>query len=341
LLRLLNNQTMDTNKLKLYLFLSRFPLLQKSYSLQVIAIACLGSLIPLLTFIMYVAIEPSLDLDHFLTILIIVAIATFLGIGLIVYLLNGLLFPIHLTSTLLHQYLNEEKKELFQIPTAFETIASKNAVGQLIIELQYLINKLDLLNHSQKKGATLDPLTGIPNYRIGKALLHLDIARARREKKSVLVALIEVSNLKEISRQFGHQIGDIVLIQVAGILSKSIRESDWIARWDENRFLMVLWNFHDATPTLLFMRIQQKPILIPVKDLSPICLTIGAHEYEANRKMPLKQEVETLLVNVEEHLSEVKKNKGGELVLNNSQCSNCEALANCTHQIRQRRIDFC
>jgi diguanylate cyclase (GGDEF)-like protein len=332
---------MDTNKLKLYLFLSRFPLLQKSYSLQVIAIACLGSLIPLLTFIMYVAIEPSLDLSHYLTILIVVAIATCLGIGLVVYLLNWLLFPIHLTSSLLHQYLNEEKKELFHIPTDFETIASNNAVGQLIIEVQYLINKLDLLNHSQKKGAIFDPLTGVPNYRVGKALLHLDIARARREKKSVLVVLIEVSNLKEINRQFGHQTGDIVLIQVAGILSNSIRESDWIARWDENRFLMVLWNFHDATPTIVFMRIQQKTILIPVKDLSPICLTIGAHEYEANRKMPLKKEVETLLVKAEEHLSEVKENKGGELVLNNYQCSTCEALANCTNQIRQRKIDFC
>jgi len=331
---------MDTNKLKLYLFLSRFPLLEKSYFLQVIVIACLGSLIPLLTFIMYVAIDPSLDLAHYLRIFIVVAIATCLGIGLVVYLLSWLLFPIHLTSSLLHQYLNEEQRELFKIPTNFETIASKNAVGQLIIEVQYLINKLDLLNHSQKKGATFDPLTGVPNYRVGKALLHLDIARARREKKSVLVALIEVSNLKGISRQFGHQIGDIVLIQVAGILSNSIRESDWVARWDEDKFLVVLWNFHDATPTLIFMRIQQKPILIPVKDLSPICLTIGAQEYEANRKMSLKEEVKTLLVKVEEHLSEVKKNKGGELVLNNYQCSNCEALANCTHQIRQRSIDL-
>ena len=331
---------MDTSKLKFYLFLSRFPLLQKSYSLQVFFIACLGSLIPLLAFIVYVAIEPSLDLKHYLTIFIVVTIATFLGIGIVIYLLSWLLFPIHFTSRLLHQYLKEEKKELFQMPAAFEAIASQNAVGQLIIEVQYLINKLNLLNYSKKKGATFDPLTGIPNYRIGKALLHLDIARARREKKSILVALIEVSNLKEIGHQFGSQIRDIVLIQVAGILSNSIRESDWIARWDDNKFLMVLWNFHDATPTVIFMRIQQKPILIPVKDLSPICLIIGAHEYEADRAMPLKQEVDTLLVKLEEHLSEVKENKGGELVLNNSQCSNCEALANCTNHIRQRSIDL-
>lgn len=291
---------MNTNTF--YSTLSHLPLLRKSYILKIMAIACFGLLLfPWFTFSLYLLVDSSLNLnDNFYHLIIVILLATIVGIIITFSLLYWLLYPISLSSTALQQYLNEEQKS--QLPTHFE-----DSVGQLMTVVQYAIKKLDLQKHQITHFPSHDPLTGILNRRAGEERLRQEIARARREGKQMLVALCDVKQLKKINEQFGHEIGDACLTLIVKVFSKSIRESDWIARWHGNQFLMVLWDFNHITPTAIFMRIQRQKIQMPVKALEKISLSIGAYEYQSNQESDIKTELETLLMRLDDALSQVKK----------------------------------
>jgi diguanylate cyclase (GGDEF)-like protein len=313
---------MNTHNFKLYQTLSRLPLLRNSYTLKMMLIASMGIVLPPLMFTIYFLNHASLSISD-ITVLLL---ATIIGIIVTTYLLDWLLYPITQTSTTLRQFLNGEYKPQ---PITHEETVFKDSMGQLMTEVQYMTHKMDLLNHSLKDYSTFDPLTGVLNHRAGEALLRLDAARARREQKPILVALVEVEQLQMLSEQFGYHIGDIYLTEVAKILSKSVRESDWIARWKGNQFLMVLWNFHDAMPTTIFMRIQQQSVKIPAKNLPQLSLTMGAYEYKPNHELELSVDITKLLVNVEDTLSQIKQNHRGNIVLTQKQYLEDEDSIDC------------
>ncbi len=291
---------MNRKKLKLYSILSQLPFLRNSYTFKIIIIVFMGCLIPLLTLIVYLTVSSSLSIDGNLNFLVVVLIATLVGMVSILLLLYWLLYPITLTSTTLHKYLNEEENP--SLPAGFQ-----DTVGQLMTDVQYTVEKLNLLNQSLKSSPAIDPLTGILNRSASKKRLRQEMARTRRENKQMLIALFKIEQFKKINEQFGYRIGDTCLIQVVDILSKSIREGDWLARWKEDEFLVVLWDFHDISPIKVLKRIQQ-PIKIPIEKPLQITLSIGASEYKGNINVDIKIELERLIILLEEALSEVKQN---------------------------------
>ncbi|MDM8561403.1 diguanylate cyclase [Candidatus Parabeggiatoa sp. HSG14] len=297
---------MNINNLKLYLALSRLPLLRNNYNFKIIAVALTGILIPLTTLIVYALVNSSLSFHYNLNFFIVILFATLVGAIITFLLLHWLLYPITLIVTAQREYFTNEKKS--QLPTD-----GKDTVGQLMSYAQYTIEKLDLLNNSFKYSSTIDPLTGIPNRRAGKERLRLDMARTRRGKNSMLVVMVDFDSLKNITKQYGPHIGDICITQIANVLSKSIRGGDWLARWDEEQFLMVLWNFNHKNPTTVLERIQQQSIKTPLRELLQINLCIGACEYSGNKDLDPETDLETLFSRLEKALSQVKltQEKGG------------------------------
>lgn len=293
---------MNIQKLKLYATLSHLPLLRNSYTFKIITVAFIGYLIPLFTLIAYLMINPSLSIDGNLEFWLVVLVITLLGMVGILFLLYWLLYPITLTSITLHQSLNHEKTP--QLPAGF-----KDTVGQLMTDVQYTVEKLDLFNHSLKSSPAIDPLTGILNRSASKKRLRQDMARVHRENKQMLVALLKVNQLKNINEQFGYRVGDTCITQIVEVLSKRIRESDWLARWHEDQFLVVLWDFNHTTPTTILRRIQL-PIEIPIEEPLLMTLSIGACEYKKHSELDLTSELERLLIRVEKVLSQVKHDKG-------------------------------
>ncbi len=298
---------MDTNKFKIYSAFSRLPVLRKSYAIKIMSVALFGILMPLLALICYLAINSSLNLNDNFNIIIIVSLATLVGIITSLSLLYVLVFPVQAISTGLQQYLNEGQKP--QFPTGF-----RDSMGQMITSVQYMIEKLDLLNNSIKFSNMIDPLTGIPNRQASKEHLRQDMARIRREGKQMLIALLDVDQLKVINESYGNNLGDVYLTQIVETLFKNIREGDWIARWDDNQFIMVLWDFNNTIPTAVLERIQRQSIQTnPLGDLLQVDLSIGACIYKGTSNT--KNNLETLLICLDEALFQVKQTGKGGVVL--------------------------
>src|SRR5829696_2275178 len=85
-----------------------------------------------------------------------------------------------------------------------------------------------------------DPLTGCMNRRSLEARLRSDLRQAKRRGSTVAVAAIDLDHFKEINDSKGHPVGDIVLQQVAAIMKMTARDTDSVARFGGDEFVIIL-----------------------------------------------------------------------------------------------------
>jgi len=91
----------------------------------------------------------------------------------------------------------------------------------------------------QEQAAT-DALTGVANRRRFLHSAEAEIKRALRLSQPLSVALIDIDFFKQINDNHGHQVGDQVLTQFAGICTEHVREIDLVARIGGDEFAILL-----------------------------------------------------------------------------------------------------
>ena len=299
---------MNYNRFKLYSILAQIPWLHKSYNRKVMLIVFIGLQLPLLTLLFYIAVSSTLSFYEHYLLVVVILLTTVFSTALVGLLLFLILYPINLVATTLYQYISEEKRT--PLPVGYE-----DAAGKLMTYIQYMIDKVELFSKSLRNASNLDPLTGIQNRRSGEEHLRQDMARARRAENQILVALVDIDQLQNINDHFGYHVGDVCLTQIAEILSKSVREGDWLARWDGDEFLIVLWNFNHVQPRAVLERIQRQTIKTPMGELLKISLSVGACEYRGDTDFATDTDMETLLIHLEEALSKVKQAGGSGIAI--------------------------
>lgn len=86
--------------------------------------------------------------------------------------------------------------------------------------------------------ANHDPLTGIPNRSAAEAFLERHIKLTGRHGTPVSVIMLDVDHFKTINDRLGHDAGDQVLIRLTAVLGAHVRETDILARWGGEEFLV-------------------------------------------------------------------------------------------------------
>ncbi|OCC22757.1 hypothetical protein MB02_15215 [Croceicoccus estronivorus] len=88
--------------------------------------------------------------------------------------------------------------------------------------------------------AQTDPLTGLANRRRTLTQLEKCVVRSRSDAKSLSLVVFDIDHFKRINDTFGHQVGDEVLIRVADIARKQMRDFDLLGRTGGEEFVWLL-----------------------------------------------------------------------------------------------------
>lgn len=101
-------------------------------------------------------------------------------------------------------------------------------------------HELQKVNEKLMELAHVDPMLEIGNRRSMDEELVRISERARRYGRPYSIALIDVDNFKKYNDNYGHQLGDDALVEVAAALKKAVRSADSVFRYGGEEFLVVL-----------------------------------------------------------------------------------------------------
>lgn len=87
--------------------------------------------------------------------------------------------------------------------------------------------------------AIRDGLTGLFNHRYAKERLDDEFDRATRFDRELTVLFMDLDHFKFFNDTHGHQAGDEILQILAGLMTEAIRESDTLARWGGEEFIVI------------------------------------------------------------------------------------------------------
>ncbi len=88
--------------------------------------------------------------------------------------------------------------------------------------------------------AGVDPLTGLGNRRAFDEALTVAIAHSDREARPLVIALVDLDNLKRINDRYGHVEGDRCMREVARVLERAVGPHDRCFRWGGDEFVVVM-----------------------------------------------------------------------------------------------------
>lgn len=105
--------------------------------------------------------------------------------------------------------------------------------------------------------ATRDELTGLVNRRAMLELMALEHHRSLRSGRPLLLAQLDIDHFKPINDQHGHATGDRALQAFAGTVRASLRDTDVLARWGGEEFVLILSDTSTEHARELLERIRQ------------------------------------------------------------------------------------
>ena len=133
--------------------------------------------------------------------------------------------------------------------------------------------------------ATTDALTGLYNRGYGSQLLNRELARAERSGQPLSFILMDVDYFKSINDQFGHAIGDQVLIEISKTLQGRIRDVDMAARWGGEEFVIILPDTPLAGAEKVAQQLQTGIRSLTKPDSNHLSMSMGVTEYRANESV--------------------------------------------------------
>lgn len=139
--------------------------------------------------------------------------------------------------------------------------------------------------------ATTDVLTGLANRRQLDDWLAGEIYRSRRYGRVFSVLMIDLDHFKCYNDTYGHEMGDLLLKQVASIFKKNLRTGDWPARYGGDEFVVILPETDINGASCIARRLQNAvaEITLPPSnaDSCPkITLSVGIASFPGSAESP-------------------------------------------------------
>jgi diguanylate cyclase (GGDEF)-like protein len=127
-----------------------------------------------------------------------------------------------------------------------------------------------------RMAASRDPLTGLMNRRVMESVLKREFTRALRYNHPLALAFMDLDDFKSINDRYGHDVGDNVLRHVGHQIVQMSRESDIVARYAGDEFIIILPGTKYDKARQMMNRLSQYLLQKPfIQDGKPIRLSLS------------------------------------------------------------------
>jgi diguanylate cyclase (GGDEF)-like protein len=123
-------------------------------------------------------------------------------------------------------------------------------------------------NAELERLASHDVLTGLPNRALLMDRLKRGLSRWERQGQKATIAFVDLDHFKNINDTLGHTAGDRVLLSTAHRLKSSLRQSDTVARFGGDEFVLILENPHNGVAHTLVLQRLLETLCEPIPDLA-------------------------------------------------------------------------
>lgn len=184
--------------------------------------------------------------------------------------------------------------------------------GQLVRAIRYAIERhhllKDLLGRARQELLAMglvDGLTDLYNRRAFYALADRQLKIATRTSKELLLLCVGVDNLKWIQDTLGRHEGNLVLVEIAGLLKRTFRDPDIIARIGGDEFAVLAVNAPGDSAEILTTRLHNNLEALNAQTGHPysLLLSVSAAGYDPKSACS----VDALMERAKGLLSENKK----------------------------------
>jgi len=155
--------------------------------------------------------------------------------------------------------------------TKNELLSSVNSY----MDLFYHIEEVKLLTIT-------DPLTQINNRLFYEKTLNQEILKASTKGSSLSLAIIDIDYFKKINDKYGHDVGDIVLIEFSELISTIKRDKDYFCRIGGEEFVLILPQIDGNESKILLEEIRKAIESFSFSTVGNVTASVGVSQFIKN-----------------------------------------------------------
>ena len=168
--------------------------------------------------------------------------------------------------------------------------------------------ELERLNQELEMQASRDSLTGVYNRMKFDSFLDSEIRRCNRYEHAMTLAMLDIDHFKSVNDRHGHSGGDTALRQLVKLVREQIRESDVLARWGGEEFMILFIETPLAESRHVSEKLRQRIESHAFDVVGKLTCSIGLTQMQQD------DTPESLNNRVDEALYEAKRNGRNRLV---------------------------
>ncbi|SKB13406.1 putative diguanylate cyclase [Planktothrix sp. PCC 11201] len=130
------------------------------------------------------------------------------------------------------------KASEIQLKALLKTVTQANYDLKIILETTTVHG--DFIEEYTHNLSIRDPLTGLFNRRYQEKSLERHLKHAKKHQQNLSIIMGDIDHFKNFNDQWGHQAGDVVLVEISKFLIYNIRQSDIACRYGGEELILIL-----------------------------------------------------------------------------------------------------
>ena len=172
---------------------------------------------------------------------------------------------------------------LARVRSAHRVVSLKEQFKAVAEQHKAQAAELAVLNRKLQTTALTDPLTELPNRRQAIQRMNQELAQSLREGTPLSVIMIDIDKFKLVNDEHGHDVGDIVLKEVARSLQGCIRATELVCRLGGEEFLVICPRATSAKAALIAERMRlasEANVIVHADFRRSVTLSLGVAELD-------------------------------------------------------------